>query len=54
MSTIIVTTPEELKAIVNEAIAVFLPKTQIKESSPDNLTLNSAIDLLKENGYPTS
>ena len=54
MSTIIVTTPEELKAIVNEAIAEFLPKTKIKESSPDSLTLNSAIDLLKENGYPTS
>jgi len=54
MSTIIVTTAEELRAIVNEAIAEFLPKTQIKESSPDSLTLNSAIDLLKENGYPTS
>jgi hypothetical protein len=54
MSSIIVTTPKELRAIVNEAIAEFLPKTQIKESSPDSLTLNSAIDLLKENGYPTS
>ena len=54
MSTIIVTTPEELKAIVNEAIAEFLPKTQIKESLPDTITLNSAVDLLKENGYPTS
>ena len=54
MSTIIVTTPEELKAIVNEAIAEFLPKTQIKESLPDAITLNSAVDLLKENGYPTS
>jgi hypothetical protein len=54
MSTIIVTTPEELRAIVNEAIAEFLPKIQFKESSTESLTLNSAIDLLKVNGYPTS
>jgi len=54
MSTIIVTTPEELRAIVNEAIAEFLPKTPKKELQPDSLTLNSAIDLLNENGYPTS
>ena len=48
MSTIIVTTPEELKAIVNEAIAEFLPKTQIKESLPDTITLNTAIDRSSE------
>jgi hypothetical protein len=41
MSAIIVTTPEELKAIVNEAITEFLPKTQIIESLPDTITLNS-------------
>jgi len=54
MPTIIVTTPEELRAIVNEAIAEFLPKTSMKESPPDSITLDSAINLLKENGYPTS
>ena len=30
MSTIIVATTEELKVIVNEAIAVFLPKPKLK------------------------
>lgn len=54
MSTIIVTTPEELRAIVNEAIAEFMPKPQKKEDQPDTITLISAIDLLKVNGYPTS
>ena len=54
MSTIIVTTPEELKAIVNEAIAEFLPKPQLREIKSDHISLNSAIELLTENGYPTS
>jgi len=54
MSTIIVTTPEELRAIVNEAIAEFLPKTQLKETKSDRISLDTAIELLAENGYPTS
>src|SRR5659263_254208 len=54
MSTIIVTTPEELRAIVSDAIAEFLPKTQMKEIKSDRISLNSAIELLIENGYPTS
>jgi len=54
MSTIIVTTPEELRAIVNEAIAEFLPKTQLKEIKSDHISLDTAIELLAENGYPTS
>ena len=54
MSTIIVTTPEELRVIVNEAIADFLPKTQLKEIESDYISLDTAIELLAENGYPTS
>ena len=41
MSTIIITTPEELRAIVNEAIAEFMPKPQKKEDQPDNITLGT-------------
>ena len=54
MSSIILTTPEELKAIVGEAIAELLPKTKSKESQPDNITLTTALELLLEYGYPTS
>jgi len=52
MSKIIVTTPEELRAIVNEAIAEFLPKNQLEETKSDRISLNAAIELLSENGYP--
>lgn len=54
MSNIILTTPEELRAIVGEAIAELLPKTAPKESQPDTITLSTALDLLTEYGYPTS
>lgn len=54
MSNLIITTPEELRAIVGEAIAQHLPKQTAKESLPDTITLTTALELLAENGYPTS
>ncbi len=55
MGNVIVTTPEELKEIVSEAIAKHLaPITRSAESLPDTITMDTAIALLGENGYPTS
>ena len=54
MSNLILTTPEELKAIVGEAIAEYLPKQTPKESQSDTITLTTTLELLTENGYPTS
>lgn len=54
MSNLILTTPEELRAIVCQAIADHLPKQNAKESQPDTITLTTALELLAEKGYPTS
>ncbi len=55
MSNLIVTTPEELKEIVSEAIAEHLaPMKLSSEPLPDTITMDTAIALLEENGYPTS
>jgi hypothetical protein len=54
MSNIIVTTPEELRAIVSEAVSGILPKQSSGEPQIDTITLNDALELLKEHGYPTS
>ena len=54
MTNLILTTPEELKAIVGEAIASYLPKQSPKEPLPDTVTLSTALEILTENGYPTS
>ena len=54
MSNIIVTTPEELRAIVSEAVSVVLPKQASNQPQIDTVTLNDALELLKEHGYPTS
>ncbi|KAA6339137.1 hypothetical protein EZS27_012911 [termite gut metagenome] len=53
MNPIIITTPEELRAIVSEAVSGVIPKTA-SESKIDTITLSSAIELLREYGYPTS
>jgi hypothetical protein len=53
MNNIIVTTPEELRAIVSEAVTGVLPKT-VSESKIDTITLSNALDFLSEQGYPTS
>jgi hypothetical protein len=54
MSNIIVTTPEELRAIVSEAVLGILPKQSSGQQQIDTITLNDALELLKEHGYPTS
>lgn len=54
MSNIILTTPEELRAIVNEAISSALPKPANNLPHIDTITLNDLLILLKEHGYPTS
>jgi hypothetical protein len=54
MSNIILTTPDELRAIVSEVIASAFPKPVSNPSQIDTITLNDALELLKEHGYPTS
>ena len=54
MSNIILTTPDELRAIVSEAVSDALPKLPSKSPQIDTITLNDALDLLREHGYPTS
>lgn len=54
MSNIIVTTPEELKEIITDAISKVLPRQESIKQPIDSITLNDAVDVLKEHGYPTS
>ena len=54
MLNIIVTTPEELRAIVSEAVSGILPKQASTQPLIDTMTLNDTLELLKEHGYPTS
>ena len=53
MTNIILTTPEELKSIVSEAIAGILPHKAEQKPQID-INLNDSLKLMKENGYPTS
>ncbi len=51
MDKIILTTREELKEIILEVLQEhFRPKEEIQET----LTLDQALEVLKDNGYPTS
>ncbi len=54
MSNIIVTTSEELRAIVSEAVSRVLPKQAAPQPPIDTITLNDVLKLLEEHGYPTS
>jgi excisionase family DNA binding protein len=54
MSSIIVTSPDELRAIVSQAVADLLPKGSKPQDLPDNITLETAVELLRESGFPTS
>ena len=54
MNQIILTTPDELRAIVSEAVSGMLPKPAAVQSQIDTLTLDDALCVLKEHGYPTS
>jgi hypothetical protein len=56
MSEIIITTPEQLRTLIEEAVRSTLHPSQIKQAKepPDTITLAAALELLSENGYPTS
>jgi hypothetical protein len=56
MCEIIITTPEQLRTLIEEAVRSTLHPSQIKQTkeSPDTITLAAALELLSENGYPTS
>lgn len=53
MTQIIVTTPEELRKVVKEAVQELAQKEE-KKAIPDTINLNQALVILAENGYPTS
>ena len=52
-NTIVITTTEELRAIISEAINSILPK-QKNEPVIDTITLDCALELLEQHGFPTS
>ena len=54
MQNIIVTTPDELRAIMREAVSSLLPAKHEPTSQIDTITLNDALELLGQYGFPTS
>ena len=54
MQNIIVTTPDELRAIVREAVSTLLPKKNEPVPQVDTITLNDALELLCRHGFTTS
>jgi len=53
MDKIIVTTPDELRAIVSEAVSGILPK-QNSQPQIDTISMDDTLELLHEHSYPTS
>ena len=53
MMQIVVTSAEELKAIIRDVLAEQADPT-VTGAQSDNLTLNKALELLNKLGYPTS
>lgn len=54
MDKIIVTTPEELRTIIEEILIAYGKKQESSKPIAEHLTLDDAITFLKENGFPTS
>ena len=54
MANIILTTPEEIKAIIGEVFATAVPHASTSKEMPDSITLDTAIQVLEEFGFPTS
>lgn len=54
MNKIIVTTPAELHEVVSEAIRSVLPKQEENQPEYDTVNLDTILQVLVENGYPTS
>ncbi|MDR1919131.1 MAG: helix-turn-helix domain-containing protein [Tannerellaceae bacterium] len=51
---IILTTPDELRALIREAVKEAVPQKADEKSLPDTITLETAVALLETYGYPTS
>jgi excisionase family DNA binding protein len=54
MKSIVLTTPEELRELISEAVANVIPQVLNPKELPDSITLETAILVLKEFGFPTS
>ena len=54
MTQVVVISPDELRAILIEVLLGITPLTGISKEQSDNVTLNTAVDLLEELGFPTS
>lgn len=54
MNQIIVTTPEELRLIVKEAVIGLTSQREEPKPESDSVNLETALQVLSENGYPTS
>ena len=54
MNNVILTTPEELKAIISEIVSNTIPPVSSVKELPDSITLDTAVKVLEEFGYPTS
>lgn len=54
MNKIIVTTPDELRLIVKEAVIGLVPQQEESKPESDSVNLETALQFLTENGYPTS
>ncbi len=55
MKEIIVTTPEELRTLIERAVKSSIPTTnQSQPTPPDTIALPAAQQLLADHGYPTS
>lgn len=53
MKEIILTTPDELRMLIENAVKTSIrPLKQVE--LPDTITITAALELLRENGYPTS
>ena len=50
MNQIILTTPEELRAIVSESVSQTLAGLTLPKNEPDNLTPDAAVGVLEQHG----
>ena len=51
MNQIIVTTPDELRAIVSETVSQTLAGMTMQKDLPDNLTPDAAVEALEQHGF---
>ena len=54
MNKIIVTTSDELRLIVKEAVIGLAARSEEQKPEFDTVNLETALQVLTENGYPTS